>query len=148
MELRAKINLSICQFVQQMVSSSDYYHHVVSHFHLLECNLHSSLCPQRMCKEADLIKKQCWLQLQWDVFASSEDTIKTQRKTFFFSHELRCFYCISVTETALLHIALTAKKTHPQCQWTKWFKVAFRGGSRRTGRRLSPLKRCTPECRH
>lgn len=42
---------------------------------------------------------------------------RMRQKTDFFPHELRCFYCISVTETALLHIAHTAKKkTHPQCQ--------------------------------
>lgn len=55
--------------------------------------------------------------MQCEMLRSHVLVEERQKTDFFFSHELRCFYCMSVTETALLHIAHTAKKkTHPQCQ--------------------------------
>lgn len=66
---------------------------------------------------------------------------------FFFPHELRCFYCISVTETAVI-----THYTHSEEEYNlnvrgevKW---PSEEGSLQSGRRLSPLQRCISECRH
>lgn len=68
-------------------------------------------CFSFSLRSLTMTRQSCLLQLEQNVvFIPVRRKEERDQKQIFFPHELRCFYCISVTETALLNIALTAKR--------------------------------------